>query len=368
MGLIARLKNVNLVVESVIVYDVARTVHLERHRGKLDRRVFYRRTSYDFDHQSTDMATFRRAGIMRTAYGIARLRPRMVELNEPAVWRAWPALLFYVSVIVSLNLVRQQRIKIVCYAIENLDPVTTAINRLRGGCLVRLVVPAVARLIGQQYDRVAFGTDGARDCYFDANFLRPAVANSSVVFPALPSVCDCPGHRSNTPSVLFLGTLDDRKGFMQLMEAWTLLSSRVAGAQLTIVGDGKYVETAVAAAHPPSNVTYHARASRTQIHNILRRAHVLVLFSQRQRFWREQVGLPILEGLAHGCEIICSDETGIADWLTAHDHVVLPAAAPAEAIAEALQAVLTKSRTPEKIVVSLPVRDTRLQAEDWLYA
>ena len=61
-----------------------------------------------------------------------------------------------------------------------------------------------------------------------------------------------------------------------------------------------------------------------------------MLPSQPTSAWREQVGLPIVEGLSYGCTIVTTTETGLAGWLSEHRHRVLPADANEAQLAAAI--------------------------------
>ena len=81
----------------------------------------------------------------------------------------------------------------------------------------------------------------------------------------------------------------------------------------------------------------------------------------------EQVGLPIVEGLAAGCRVVTTTETGIADWLSAHGHRTLSVPTTPQALADALVAALDDQRPPAEIVADLPALDGRLDADRRLF-
>lgn len=96
-----------------------------------------------------------------------------------------------------------------------------------------------------------------------------------------------------------------------------------------------------------------------------------MLPSQPRDLWREQVGLPIVEALAHGCRIVTSSETGLAAWLRENGHPVLAPDAPADAWAAAVATTLTGDAQAEsdatRILSALPAEDGRLAADHWLF-
>ena len=72
-----------------------------------------------------------------------------------------------------------------------------------------------------------------------------------------------------------------------------------------------------------------------------------------------------MEGLSYGCTIVTTTETGLAGWLTEHQHRVLPADADeaqlAAAIVDALRRPVAGVRDP------LPAQDGRLTADAWMF-
>ncbi len=87
----------------------------------------------------------------------------------------------------------------------------------------------------------------------------------------------------------------------------------------------------------------------------------MVLPSRRVEGWREQVGLSLVEGLAHGCRLLTTDETGLAEGLGA-EHVVV-AAGSAEALAGGLRALGPAAATK---ALPGPGGDSRQEVQRWL--
>jgi len=152
-----------------------------------------------------------------------------------------------------------------------------------------------------------------------------------------------------------------------VLAAWPSIKVWLPDARLTIVGTGAFADRAAAAAAADPAIELIIAPSRADIHDQLRRSRVLVLPSQPAPGWREQVGLPICEGLAHGCTIVTSTETGLADWLGAHGHTLVRPEVPAEALARALVAALRQDRSADSVLGDLPPTDGRLAADDWLF-
>jgi len=106
---------------------------------------------------------------------------------------------------------------------------------------------------------------------------------------------------------------------------------------------------------------------RPEIRDILAHSRVLVLPSQPSPTWREQVGLPIVEGLEQGCAIVATTETGLAPWLQEHGHAVVSRDADAAALARAIIGQVDAGDRAASIVASLPPLDGRLAADAWMF-
>jgi glycosyltransferase involved in cell wall biosynthesis len=105
---------------------------------------------------------------------------------------------------------------------------------------------------------------------------------------------------------------------------------------------------------------------RADILQAYAQAETLVLLSQPTPTWREQLGLPVLEGLSFGCNIVCTDETGIATQLIDLGHAVVDSRSSPAEIADAVVRTMSAPIPAAKILSTLPVRDGRLEAQLWL--
>jgi len=115
-----------------------------------------------------------------------------------------------------------------------------------------------------------------------------------------------------------------------------------------------------------SDVSFVFSPSRPKIHSLLAESKVLVLLSKPEGLWKEQVGLPILEGLSHGCEIVTSSSTGIASWLSGAGHHVVSLPLQEAEISHAICSALSSSRDAKEIVDYLPEVSGRAAADVWL--
>jgi len=136
---------------------------------------------------------------------------------------------------------------------------------------------------------------------------------------------------------------------------------------LHIIGKGPQLDEVRAWSSRHENVQLTVDPSRARIHEAYRRSESVVLLSQRVGAWREQVGLPIVEGLAHGCRIVTTDETGLADWLDSHGHTVIAWPNDAESTRRALDRSMRTLLTPDQIRASLPRLDQRAAADHWMF-
>jgi glycosyltransferase involved in cell wall biosynthesis len=167
---------------------------------------------------------------------------------------------------------------------------------------------------------------------------------------------------------LFLGSLEQRKGFPVLSDAWTTnAESGYFIGRLTILGKGPLEAAALELKSAwPSDVEVMLDPPRTLIHEALRGTDYLVLMSQPEARWREQIGLPLLEALAHGVHVVTTEESGLAPWLEANGHTVLASSCGAAKLACTLRALSEARIDPESILAKLPERDQRIVADQWL--
>ena len=353
----------------VKLYDVIRSAHLERFRDDVSTTILYVSHRYDFDPSLTIGLDLHKRGVLGVFWFALVNHIDVLEINEPLMVAAAPRTLAAILGTKLRSLVRRGKAAmVVTYAIENKNPaglVSTLpiLSRVKWRFYFWLM-PWVWR----STHRIAFGTEGSHQLYTSI-FAQESWPWSRVIsavpapHPAVPKTDVTRG-----PVVAFLGDLAPRKGFPLVADSWETVAESVVGAQLLVIGKGSGEAAArkLAAAHP--NVELHIDPPRAQIMALLPRAKVLVLPSQPTVRWREQVGLPIVEGLSVGCEIVTTDETGLAEWLERHGHRVLVTPTPVSLFAEAVIAALRDDRGPAQILATLPTVDGRRAAEDWLLA
>ncbi|MDQ1584393.1 MAG: hypothetical protein QOF36_2447 [Microbacteriaceae bacterium] len=348
------------------LYDQIRTAHFERARELEPAAIVYRTKRYDVDEQLTEGLELVQAGAATAAMLFARSRITVLEVNEPLFLASLPRTALVLAVLRVGAIFTRRKPVIVTYAIENMSPFRVSGEARARTRLRRRIEAQLARFVWRRIDRVAYGTAAARDLY--RAILPASSRRAEETFPALPEPCTCdssPIRRSHR--VVFLGALNERKGFPLLLDAWPFIRERDPLAELTILGKGALEAVAAKAAEADPSIELVIDAPRADIHRQLRRGQVLTLPSQRRPDWREQVGLPIVEGLAHGCSIVTTTETGIAGWLAEHDHLVVdPGCTPAE-LAASIVLQLERGTSAQSVLASLPGEDGRLAADRWMF-
>lgn len=348
------------------LYETIRTAHLERAHLLEPTAIVYRRRRYDFDEAAASGLQLVQASALRAAMLLARSRVRTLEINEPLQLSSAPATALALAALAVSRLVGRPRTTLVAYAIENADPRATRPRRLRSRAR-RTMELALARRVWARLDRIVFGTEAARETY--ASVLpphrRPLAAE---LVPALPAALpDAAGAAKEPDTLVYLGALVDRKGFPLVAAAWGAVRAARPAARLVILGSGAHEDLAERLASEDPSVTFLCDPARGIIRDTLLRSAVLTLPSQPRDDWREQVGLPIVEGLAAGCVVVTTTETGIAGWLSSHGHRTLGVPTLPAELADALVSALDDPRSAADVVSALPPVDGRLAADRLLF-
>lgn len=347
------------------LYDVTRTAHFERIlRSGARTMILYSERRYDFDEEMAARVGARRVGVVG-AFWYALLHDiDVLEIAEPLLVRAAPRSFAAIVGARMRAAVRGAGPAVVAYAIENKDPQQTVAGlpfRARAKHRLQYVL---ARRVWALLDRVAFGTSQAEDLY--AKLLGPARAEHRLI-PALPTAAAVRDALSiREPVLTFLGDFSQRKGFPLLLSAWPSVRAAVPDARLLLIGKGDGAVAAQDLGERDASVTVVQDPPRARIFELLGESKVLTLPSQPRPRWREQVGLPIVEGLGQGCLIVTTAETGLADWLIAHGHDVVADSGDVRMLADALIRALQSSRVPAEVLADLPAHDGRAEAERWI--
>ncbi|WP_197409444.1 glycosyltransferase family 4 protein [Rathayibacter sp. Leaf185] len=324
----------------------------------------YLGTKYDLD--ATDVPTeFVHARLAGAATLLFHSSASVLELPEPLWMRFLPTEIVLLGAWHAGRLVHRGRRTVVTYAMENNDlgSLLTG-DRTAPAWLVRGAGFCLGALIAVGFDRIAFGSEGARALYTGLPFVGRM---PSRLFPHLPQpALDTP--RSAVPdSVVFLGRLEERKGLRALIRAWDDVEKASPTARLRIIGSGPLDGLARAwAAERPNRREALGPVPHKEVRALVGDRAVAVAPSQRDGRWREQIGLPILESLALGLTVVTTDETGIARWLREHGHSVVAAGAP-QALSAAILAALARPLDRVQVLRSLPRSRGRIDAAWWLY-
>jgi glycosyltransferase involved in cell wall biosynthesis len=157
---------------------------------------------------------------------------------------------------------------------------------------------------------------------------------------ALPGLLARLGIQSDQPYALFVGTLEPRKNLPLLLDAFAVLR-RTLNAQLVIVGARGWLDEPIFAAHARSglgaNAHFVGSLGEEDLALLYSHAGVFVLPSLYEGF-----GLPVLEAMACGAPVVCSD-AGPLPEVAGNAAVLLKPEDPA-AWSTALADVLTNQR------------------------
>jgi glycosyltransferase involved in cell wall biosynthesis len=348
------------------IWDESRTSHFELLHKMTPSTLVYRRRNYSFHARIAEGLAIEKRGWLSTTGRILFGDYDVLELNEPTMIRILPLLLVYTTAYRIRKRLSHKHDRAVLYAIDNVD-----LRDLIGSIpwtpkrITYATFRTAFRYMITTFDRIAFGTRAALKTYESVAPMQLARIDH-VVIEQLPAPCDCPKGERDRHGVLFVGALEERKGVLALERAWEVIAAKDPTASLSIVGKGELEHEVEAWVKTQPRVTLSIDPDRAEIHAAYRRAHVVVLLSVPSARWREQVGLPIVEGLAHGCEIVTSSETGLADQLREHGHVVLPALAPPNVHADGILTALSNTRPASAITGLLPTEHGRKLADDWL--
>ncbi len=314
-----------------------RSAHLERLAPLPGFRLLASGRHPDCDDALLAAAAFpvRLAPLEELAADLRSDPPDVLEVTEP-LWAAhWPE---------SLRLAdAAPAARLVTYAIEVL-----ASDR----------APAVDRLTA-----VAFGSAAAQEAYarscpgatWAATVVEERRGRCAACFPGTGDGRSVPAARE----LVFAAEFSERKGIDLLQAAWQ--AAAPAGWVLRLLGWGPRTDRVLAWARGRPGVDVVVRADRDVVHDALRRAAAVVLPSRRVPGWREQVGLSLVEGLAHGCHLVTTEETGLAAGLRRAGHDVVPAE-DTGALAAALAALAGRPATKD---LPDPEDDSRRRVQRW---
>jgi glycosyltransferase involved in cell wall biosynthesis len=353
-------------------YRGARSVHLERLATFAPGDFLYFKPMYDFDEAlAAKLPSVHQVRFGQVLWRVLRRKYDVLELAEPYTPSALPQNVAITLASHLSALAPGAPTLLVTYAIENADlPAKLAVKTHLPAAFVRLLVKTLVGFCFNRLDRVVFGTQAARDNYsllLGEQRLAKSSPSQTLIWGLPTKETELRDERPGT-RLMFLGALDSRKGIRNLMTVWDAVLQRIPAAELDIVGKGPLEAEVRAWAAKRRSVRFDVDPPRQLIRDRLSGATALFMLSQPSPLWKEQIGLPILEGLGFGLEIVASSETGISRWLAEHGHRVLPPDATDIALVDAIVEALRTNRPPSRVADDLPQLDGRLAADQWLYA
>jgi glycosyltransferase involved in cell wall biosynthesis len=354
--------------QRIRVLPELRAVQVFQDREFLPAETWYFGTNYDLDG-TTIPDSFIRVSRAGAVWRTLRTPATVLEVPEPLWIRFLPTNLLILAAWRVSGWMRLKNRRARAYAIENNDVMSVMLGTSRPAAPVRWVLSLLMGLcVRVFYERVVFGTPGAAEVYRGLPFF--AGVESSVVL-GLPAVADSHQSVAEPPpfTAAFVGRLDARKGVGQLMEAWGLVEQAEPDARLVIAGAGP-LEHDVAAWSSGAGSTARTFVGQVQygdVPAVLSAASVVVVPSRRSGRWREQIGLPIEEGLALGRTVVTTSETGLAPWLAEHGHHVVDARSGPPELASAILSALRAPLDAADVLASLPTEHARVAADRWLH-
>ena len=163
---------------------------------------------------------------------------------------------------------------------------------------------------------------------------RVTVVGAGVNLPRLPDPGPAADEASRTPEnepvILFVGNDFERKGGYVLLQAFEKVRAQIPGARLRLVGTRVPIQ-------PQPGVEVLGRITdRGRVMSLYRDATAFCLPSLFDPY-----PLALLEAMAHGLPCVTTDTCGVPEVLTDGEDGVLVPAGDADALAQALIAVLT---------------------------
>lgn len=342
-----------------------RAAHLQEIDALAPRRLLYFDLNYDM--RGVEIPAHAECVSLHQAIRAVAAQPDgVLELFEP-LWVEYLVPWLVLATIWRLTRRGRPRSpKVAFYAIEN-NEALSVLDRGRSWLTpaARVALGVLRALVPRLTFRCAFGTQEAAGVYAG---LTPASVETKVIWdlPTPRELRTLTG--APTPTAVFVGALESRKGIEPLLAAWVGVEDRSPDARLTIVGDGPLRDIVAAwTQESPRSRAWLGRQDRREIMNVLARSTALAAPSMRTGRWREQVGRPILEALSCGLTVVTSSETGLSAFLRAHGHEVIADVTWPPDLQRALCQALEHPLPREAVLAALPAESGRITADRWLH-
>lgn len=187
---------------------------------------------------------------------------------------------------------------------------------------------------------VSRSTTRALGRYFDADWqIVPNGVDLDMFRPNLPPPA---GVRTDVPVILFLGRFDPRNGLPLLMDAFRRVRSTTRPAQLVVVGGGPLRRRYQRLADGDPDIVF-AGAARDGRPGYYASASIYACPTDRASF-----GITLLEAMACGAPVVCSDIEGFRDVVRSGDALLVPPN-DADALADTLAAALDDDVLRERL-------------------
>jgi len=352
-------------LKSIRVLPELRAVQVERAAHMTPARTIFLGEKYDLGTTLLP-PSMKRLTPIRTAMSLFFARETVLELPEPLWLRFLPKAVFFSLAWRAGGILLNRSRQTVTYAIENNDLDALLFGRRKPQVLVSKILRLALRsFISLSFDRIAFGSAGACESY-ESLGLSPKVITCR--WDELPAANPMPPARPRSSGAIFVGRLEERKGIEHLISAWSEVEKNLPNASLTIVGGGD-LESVVDAwsQERPKSRAWAGEIEHRGVSELINKYTVLVAPSIRWGRWREQIGLPIGEGLQNGLTVVTTDETGLANWLKSNGHHVVPVERVSSDLAEVITRAVSLPLSNNAVRDSLPSVPGRIAADRWLH-
>jgi glycosyltransferase involved in cell wall biosynthesis len=352
---------------SIRILPELRAVQVKQGLQMVTAETWYFRKNYDMSGTSVPVE-FVRVSLVGAVWRLLRTSASILEVPEPLWVRFLPTNVGLILAWRFSGALRFQSRKVRTYAIENNEPSRVIFgDQPVPSWVEKAALLAIGLFISRCFELVAFGTHGAAQSYKSLPFFNHVASRVVLGLPA-PSI-SAGAFTPVVPTLIFVGSLHPRKGIDTLMRSWRIAENKLPNARIMVVGAGPLeCEVARWVSESPQRRRFLGQLSHDELDSVISASTAIAIPSRRFGRWREQIGLPIEEGLALGLTVVCSDETGLASWLHENGHHVMPVDGTDEALSGAILSALTRPLGRKEVLATLPHEHARITADRWLHA